>query len=53
MSDVQRGIYIRSRPATSDINESMQIFCGTMHTTREQHKETNISTRKRDKWTLK
>ena len=53
MSDVQRGIYIRSRPATSDINESMQIFCGTMHTTREQHIETNISTRKRDKWTLK
>jgi len=49
MNDVQRGIYIRSRPATSDINESMQIFCGTMYTTREQHNETNIST----KWTLK
>jgi len=49
MNYVQRGICIRSRPATSDINESMQMFCGTMYTTREQHKETNITTRKRGK----
>ena len=25
------------------------MFCGTMYTTSEQHKETNIATRKRDK----
>jgi len=49
MNDVQRAIWILSRPATSDINEYMQMFCGTMYTTSEQHKETNIATRKRDK----
>jgi len=49
MNDVQRAIWILSRPATSAINESMQMFCGTMYTTSEQHKETNIATRKRDK----
>ena len=48
MTDVQRVIWILSRPATSDINEYMQMFFGTMYTTGEQHKETNIATRKRD-----
>ena len=32
-----------------NINESMQMFCGTLCTTREQHNATHISTRTRDK----
>ena len=29
MTDMQRAIWILSRPATSEVNEAMQMFCGT------------------------
>jgi len=49
MTEIQRAVWVLSRPATSSINQAMQTFSGAIYTSSEQHKDTNLSMRKRDK----
>jgi hypothetical protein len=49
LTDAQRAIWILSRPATSEVNEAMQAFCGTQYTTSEQHSDTHMAARNRDR----
>jgi len=48
-TDAQRALWILSRPATSEVNEAMQTFCGTQYTTSEQHSDTHMAARNRDR----
>ena len=49
MTEIQRVVWVLSRPATSSVNEAMQTFSGAVYTSSEQHRDTNLSVRKRDK----
>jgi len=49
LTDAQKALCIFSRPATSEVNEATQAFCGTQYTTSEQHSDTHMAARNRDR----
>ena len=48
MTEIERELWLLSRPSCTEINDAMQQMCGTMYVTSEQHKESSKARQEKD-----